>query len=66
MKPQDASAEERRVGLCRTCRHHRRVEARKGSVFYLCRRSVEDPEYPKYPPLPVLRCLGYEPGEHPG
>ena len=31
------------------------------STFYLCERSLTDPEYRKYPPLPVLRCPGYEP-----
>ena len=30
------------------------------STFYMCLRSLTDPEYRKYPPLPVLRCPGYE------
>lgn len=30
-------------------------------MFYLCERSLTDPRYPKYPPLPVLSCPGYEP-----
>lgn len=47
-------------GLCATCRHVRRVESARGSDFFLCERSRTDPRFPKYPPLPVLRCLGYE------
>jgi len=38
----------------------RRMESARGSVFYLCQRSFAEPEYPKYPRLPVLRCAGYE------
>jgi hypothetical protein len=30
-------------------------------VFWLCERSVTDPTYPRYPPLPVLRRAGFEP-----
>lgn len=47
-------------GLCASCRHARRVESERGSVFWLCERSRTEANYPKYPPLPVLRCLGYE------
>jgi len=52
-----------KVGLCADCRHARRIESSRGSVFWLCERSKTDPAYKKYPPLPVLRCLGYERGE---
>jgi hypothetical protein len=31
------------------------------STFYMCRLSLTNPEYRKYPPLPVLRCAGYAP-----
>ncbi|MCW2921180.1 MAG: hypothetical protein JWL76_1054 [Thermoleophilia bacterium] len=27
----------------------------------MCRRSLEDPRFRKYPPLPVLACEGFEP-----
>lgn len=47
------------AGLCGTCENARRVESGRGSVFVLCRLSKEDPRYPKYPRLPVLRCEGY-------
>jgi hypothetical protein len=39
----------------------RRVETARASVFYLCERAAHDPRFPKYPPLPVIRCSGYEP-----
>ena len=50
-----------RAGLCGLCRHSRIVESGKGSRFWLCRRSKEDPRFPKYPPLPVRACGGFEP-----
>jgi hypothetical protein len=31
------------------------------SAFYMCRLAFTNPEYRKYPPLPVLRCPGYQP-----
>jgi hypothetical protein len=39
----------------------RRIESDRGSVFYLCERSVSEPQFPKYPRLPVLQCEGYDP-----
>jgi hypothetical protein len=38
----------------------RRVTSDRGSVFYLCQLSKDDPSFPKYPKLPVLKCRGYE------
>ena len=38
----------------------RRVENRRGSVFWLCELHTEDPRFRKYPALPVLECTGYE------
>ncbi len=49
-----------RVGLCEHCRWMRKIKSDRGSVFYLCERSATDPNFPKYPRLPVLRCAGYE------
>jgi len=49
------------AGLCGTCRHSRRIETARGSIFRLCERSTSDPRYPRYPVLPVLRCDGFEP-----
>lgn len=48
------------AGLCGLCRHCRVVESGRGSRFYLCRRSREDPAFPRYPPIPVVRCSGFE------
>lgn len=53
-------ADRARVGLCFDCRWSRTVANRRGSVFYRCLRSDTDPAYPRYPPLPVLACAGYE------
>jgi hypothetical protein len=47
------------IGLCADCQHCRIVKSNR-STFYMCLRSLTDPEYRKYPPLPVLRCPGYE------
>jgi hypothetical protein len=46
-------------GLCGTCQHCRRIESSRGSVFVFCELSLTDPNYPKYPRLPVLSCAGY-------
>jgi hypothetical protein len=48
-------------GLCRTCRHSKVVTSRTGSAFHLCLRSKRDPNFPRYPNLPVLACPGYQP-----
>lgn len=48
------------VGLCRRCVYLREVPNRRGSVFYLCKRSAEDASFMKYPPLPVLECSGFQ------
>ncbi|MBX3131441.1 MAG: hypothetical protein KF718_32290 [Polyangiaceae bacterium] len=50
------------VGLCATCAHARRVQSAKGSVFWLCGLASTDRRFPKYPPLPVVRCAGHRPG----
>ena len=52
---------ESQVGLCRSCTESRRITSGKGSTFWYCRRSERDGSFPKYPPLPVLQCRGYEP-----
>ncbi len=52
---------ESRLGLCATCRHRKENRNDRGSVFLFCRKSETDPRYPKYPPLPVLRCDGHSP-----
>ncbi len=47
-------------GLCGSCRWARRVVSGRGSVFWMCERSLGDARFRKYPPLPVLACPGYE------
>ena len=56
----DDAEERRTAGLCADCCHMQRIESDRGSIFYLCRRSATDPEFPKYPRLPVLECRGYQ------
>jgi len=53
------------VGLCGDCRHASKIESSHGSTFYLCRLSLVDPRYPKYPTLPVRTCDGYERRQEP-
>jgi hypothetical protein len=48
-------------GLCGRCRHAKKNRNDRGSVFLYCRLSEKDPRFPKYPPLPVVRCEGFEP-----
>ncbi len=48
-----------RAGLCDSCQHQQLVRNTRGSTFSLCRRSREDPAYPRYPRVPVLSCPGY-------
>jgi hypothetical protein len=49
-------------GLCDRCDHQRLVHTSRGSTFSLCERHRNEPErYPKYPPLPVIACRGFEP-----
>lgn len=46
-------------GLCATCVHLELVGSKR-SVFVRCALSDEDPRFPRYPPLPVRACAGYE------
>ena len=51
-------------GLCATCRHATVIGTDRGSRFILCERSRTDDRFPRYPPLPVVACIGYEEAEH--
>jgi hypothetical protein len=51
------------AGLCDSCAHQRLIRNTRGSEFSLCERSRADPEYPRYPRLPVRECAGWEPRE---
>ena len=48
------------VGLCLGCHWMRSITNRRGSTFYRCGRADSDPTFPRYPPLPVRQCRGYE------
>lgn len=50
-----------RVGLCDHCANARTIRSRRGSTFILCQLHRTDPEFDRYPVLPVLECRGYEP-----
>jgi len=49
-----------RFGLCDRCAHQRLVRTSR-SVFSMCGRHADgDRRYPKYPPVPVGRCVGFQ------
>ena len=48
------------AGLCDRCLHQRLIHNTRGSVFSLCERSKTDPDFPRYPRLPVRSCRGFE------
>jgi len=48
-------------GLCDGCAHQQLVPNTRGSVFSLCLRSRTDKRFPRYPPVPVAACAGFEP-----
>ncbi|HEY3886678.1 MAG TPA: hypothetical protein VGL62_15805 [Vicinamibacterales bacterium] len=52
-------------GLCARCVYARIIESDRGARFYRCERSRTDPRFPRYPPLPVLVCIGYDPPQDP-
>ena len=47
------------MNLCQTCSHKQEVVSGKCSRFLLCRLSLQDRRFAKYPPQPVIRCVGY-------
>jgi uncharacterized protein YciI len=55
-----ATSAEQELGLCLACRWKRTVTTRRGSMFYRCARAETDARFPRYPPLPVRSCDGYE------
>lgn len=48
------------AGLCAGCQHLQVLRSPR-STFVRCARHDQDPGWPKYPRLPVLRCNGFEP-----
>ena len=51
-------------GLCPRCANVTIIISDRGSRFYLCRLSVTDERFPKYPPQPVLACGGFAGSEN--
>jgi hypothetical protein len=49
------------AGLCAICQHAQTITSDRGSKFTLCILSKTDPQYAKYPRLPVLACDGWTP-----
>ncbi len=60
MKPEPPVRREPPRSLCERCRHVRVVENAKGSRFLFCRRSESEPQFPRYPPQPVVDCRGFQ------
>jgi hypothetical protein len=48
------------IGLCGRCVHIRAQDTKRGAVFYRCARADEDDRFMRYPPIPIVRCLGFE------
>jgi hypothetical protein len=59
MSDADAASERQQCGLCADCVNAQEVCSDRGSQFILCKLSSSDPNFPKYPRLPVLSCSGY-------
>ena len=49
------------AGLCASCAHAQVVRSSRGSEFSLCRLSLSDERFPRYPVLPVHACAGFRP-----
>ena len=48
-------------GLCDDCAFQRLVHSSRGSAFSMCERGLTDPDWPKYPRMPVLQCPRFAP-----
>jgi hypothetical protein len=48
-------------GLCGACQNARTMRSDRGSVFHRCLLADKDARFAKYPRLPVVRCVGWEP-----
>jgi hypothetical protein len=47
------------AGLCADCQHARIIKSDRDSTFLQCQLSFTDPQFAKYPRLPILSCRGY-------
>lgn len=50
-----------RFGLCDRCAHQKLVKSGRGSVFSMCQLGLKDPNWPKYPRMPVSACPRFRP-----
>ena len=48
-------------GLCAECRHALVKGTNRGTVYLRCTRASWDDSLVKYPRLPVIGCVGFEP-----
>ena len=46
-------------GLCDRCEHQTLITNTRGSTFSRCDLGLRDPDWPKYPRVPVLECPRY-------
>lgn len=46
-------------GICQTCLHVAIVRSDRGATFHRCTLSDHDPQFAKYPRLPVTICKGW-------
>lgn len=51
----------RRVGDCLECAHSRALTTKSGSAIFLCGRAESEPDYARYPALPLRGCPGLTP-----
>jgi hypothetical protein len=48
------------TGLCADCRSLRAQCTKRGVVFFRCARADEDDRFMRYPPIPVMKCGGFD------
>jgi len=60
MADADEASARQQAGLCADCNNAQKIRSDRGAEFILCRLSATDPNFAKYPRLPVLQCPGYE------
>ena len=46
--------------LCEKCCHVKEIVSGKGSRFLMCGKSQTDRQFQKYPPQPIVRCVGFD------
>lgn len=52
-----------RFGLCDACAHQKRIGNTRGSTFSMCLLGTSDPDWPKYPRMPVSSCSRFAPAD---